>query len=165
MTLDDIKARCEEVGNCWIWQGAVSATGYPITKASGVRSGCLLVRRLAVELDGRPAKPRQPVLASCGDKLCCNPACLKPSNASAVGKAAAKAGAWKTLARRAKIAKAQREKVGKLTQEIVTEVKTSHESTRVIAKRLGINRRRVVDIRNGRAWIDYSNPFAQLGAR
>lgn len=165
MTLNDIKARCEEVGECWIWQGAVSASGYPIMKAAGVRSGCLLVRRVVVELDGRPAAHRQPVLASCGERLCCNPACLKPSTASAVGKAAAKAGAWQTIARRAKIAKAQRQRVGKLTQEIVAEVKSSAESSRTIAKRLGINRRRVVEIRNGRAWIDYSNPFAGLGAR
>lgn len=165
MTLEDIKARCEEVGDCWIWQGAVSASGYPIMKAAGVRSGCLLVRRVVVELDGRPAAPRQPVIASCADRLCCNPACLKPSNAKAVGKAAAKAGAWKNIARRAKIAKTQRERVGKLTLEIVAEVKFSAESSRKIAKRLGINRRRVNAIRNGTAWVDYSNPFAGLGAR
>ncbi len=164
MNLEDIKDRCEEVGRCWIWQGTVSVSGYPIAKAAGVRSGCILVRRLAVELDGRPAKPRQPVLASCGERLCCNPACLAPSTSSAVGKAAAKAGAWKTIARRAKIAKAKRAN-SKLTPEIVTEVRTSPESSRVIAKRLGINRRRIVDIRNGRAWIDYSSPFAGLGAR
>jgi hypothetical protein len=164
MTLDDIKARCEEVGKCWIWQGSVSVAGYPIVKAAGVRSGTLLVRRLAVELDGRPALPRQPVLATCGERLCCNPACLNPSSASAVGKAAAKAGAWKTVSRRAKIAKAKRAN-SKLTSEMVSEVRASPESSRVIAKRMGINRRRVLDIRNGRAWIDYSSPFQGLGAR
>ena len=49
---------------CWIWQGAYGSTGYPIMKSPGVKGGCLLVRRVVVELDSRPAKPRQPAWAA-----------------------------------------------------------------------------------------------------
>lgn len=162
MNIKYIKDRCVEVGDCWIWQGAVGASGYPITKASGVKSGCVLVRRLAVELDGRPAKPRQPVRATCNDKKCCNPDHLVPSTWSAIGKIAGASGAFSGVNRCAKIAKAKRERDAKLTVEQVQEIRESTEAQRKIAERMGVNKNVIQSIRAGKAWKDYSNPFAGL---
>lgn len=163
MNLEIIKGRCIEEGECWIWQGAYSSNGYPIMKAAGVKSGCLLVRRLVVELDGRPAKPRQPVAASCDDKRCCNPACLKPSSTSAIGKKAGKNGAYSRMSRRAKIA-ASRRGHGKLNYEQAAEIRLSKESGPVLAERYGIDKSMVNNIKRGEAWRDYSSPFAGLMA-
>ena len=55
LTLDHIKARTEEVGDCWIWQQGAT-NGYPQMKVQG--RCCKLVRRMVVEIDGRPAEPR-----------------------------------------------------------------------------------------------------------
>ena len=44
ITIDQIRARCAEVGDCWIWQNAVSNTGYPIIKVKGCN--CQFVRRV-----------------------------------------------------------------------------------------------------------------------
>lgn len=70
ITLDQIYSRCEEVGDCWIWQGATSDTGYPIMKRHG--GPCLLVRRVVMQLTDRPPAARQPVTAACEDKRCCS---------------------------------------------------------------------------------------------
>lgn len=163
VTLEEIHARCEEVGDCWIWQDAVSATGYPIMRR---RPGpCLLVRRVAVELDGRPAAPRQPVAASCGDKRCCNPEHLAPTTLSAVGAAAAAKGAYSSPTRGAKIAKAKRA-TGKLTEAIAAEIRASDETGPVLAARYGVDKSLINSIRSGKAWKTYTgNFFAGLGAR
>lgn len=34
-TLEKIKSRCEEVADCWIWQGYTTQTGYPMAKIGG----------------------------------------------------------------------------------------------------------------------------------
>ena len=53
LTLAHIKALTEEVGDCWIWQMGCSTNGYPQMKIQG--RCCKLVRRMVVEIEGRPA--------------------------------------------------------------------------------------------------------------
>jgi hypothetical protein len=161
MTLDDIKAHCEEVGDCWVWQGSVLGTGYPQAKIDGK---CVLIRRLALELIGRPPNPRQPVMARCDDKRCCNPEHLVPTNARVISKRAAAKGLYSTLQRRAAIARAKRA-TAKLTPELVAQIRENKESLRAAVKRFGVSQQRIHLIRSGKAWIDYSNPFIGLGAR
>lgn len=164
VTLKEIHDRCEEVGDCWIWQQAVSTNGYPILRR---RPGpCLLVRRVVVELAGRPAATRQPVVCSCDEKLCCNPAHLKSSSNSDVGKKAAKKGAFSGKARGAKIAASKRA-AGKLTMDDARAIRASSETGPILAARYGVNRSLIQSIRTGKAWKDYSNPFGGLmgGAR
>jgi len=87
ITLETIKDRCHEVADCWLWKNATSDGGYPIVKVRGC--GCRLVRRLVLDFVGTPAMPRQPVVTTCGEKLCVNPAHLKASTTAAVSQAAA----------------------------------------------------------------------------
>ena len=63
ITIQEIKDRTDEVGECWIWKRGTTS-GYPQLKVPG--RACKLVRRLVVELDGRPAEVRQPVITTCG---------------------------------------------------------------------------------------------------
>lgn len=162
MMLDDIKARCEEVGECWIWQGATGQTGYPIVKVAG--QGCKLVRRLVLELRGVELKPRQPTVTTCNDKLCVCPEHVKATNPSSVGRAAAKRGAFSSPARGAKIAKARRAAAdSKLTAEAAREIRESSESGPALARKYGVNRSRIQAIKSGKAWKDYTgNPFQGL---
>lgn len=164
LTLKMIHDRCDEVGDCWIWKGATGAQGYPIVRRRP--AACLLVRRVAVELDGRPAKPRQPVTATCGDKLCCNPAHLKPSTPAAIARVAAAKGSFATPERAARIAASKRKSSqAKLTMEQAREIRMSEESGPVLAERYGVNRSMIGSIRRGTAWRDYSNPLAGLVPR
>ena len=158
ITIQEIKARTDEVGDCWIWQKCTSS-GYPQIKVAGC--ACKLVRRIVVALDGRPAEPRQPVITTCGEQKCVNPAHLRSSTISAVGKRAAAAGGWKGKARGSKIA-AKKRATGKLTMEIAREIRMSVESGPVLSARYGVDKSLVNRIKRGHAWKDYTNPFGGL---
>lgn len=160
-TLDKIKSRCEEVADCWIWQGYTTKIGYPMAKIGGKAQ---LVRRVVCELDGRPPAPRQPVAARCNDKLCCKPAHLYPSSIKVIAKAAAKRGAFSSADRAAKIAATKRA-AGKLTMEKAREIRMRPESAPVLAPIYGVDKSLINKVRSGKAWRDMSSPFAGLGAR
>lgn len=158
-TLAQIKAKTEEVGDCWIWQGYISNTGYPV-----YGKGHKLVRRIVYELGGNVLKPRQPIITTCGDKCCVNPAHIKASTIAEVSKKAAEGGAWGGLARAAKIAATKRT-AGKIDMETALAIRMSDESGPVLAERYGLHRSMVNRIKRGESWKDHTNPFFALGAR
>ena len=164
LTLAHIKARTEEVGDCWIWQQGTT-NGYPQMKVQG--RCCKLVRRMVVEIEGRPAEPRQPVVATCGEALCVNPAHLKATSTSDAAKRAAKKGAWQGKARAAKIAKTRRRSNVNKKLDIykAREIRMSTESGPVLAARYGVDRSLISRIKRGTDWKDYANPYSALGAR
>ncbi len=146
ITLEHLKSRTDEVGQCWIWNSTTSSNGYPIIKPYGCR--CELARRLAFTLAGGTLNPREPV-----------------GTVSKIGKNAAKRGGWKSKTRGAKIANAKR-KTGKLSMDIAKEIRYSAETLVVVAERFKINVSWAKKIRNGSAWKEYTpNAFTGLGAR
>ncbi len=156
--IEVLKAKTEELADCWLWTGSTTSQGYPIVKHDGC---CKLARRVMFELNGGTLAARQPLITTCGEKLCINPEHLKASTTSKVAKAAAKRGAWTGLARAAKIAKTKR-KQGKINMEIAQAIRNSPDPAHVEASRYGIDKSLAVRIRAGLAWKDYSNPYASL---
>jgi len=163
MTLDEIKSRCEEEGECWIWKDATDSSGYPIAKVDGK---CQLVRRVAYGLKAGSTKllPRQPVIAKCNCRLCVNPTCLRASSVAEVSQIAGKAGKLSGVAKGAKIAAFKRAKNAKITMEIARSIRMSDETGPVLAARHNIDKALVNRIKRGGAWKDYSNPFMGLMA-
>ena len=163
ITIKEIKDRCDEIGDCWIWKNSVGEYGYPIIRRN---KQCLLVRRVVAEIKGTPPNPRQPVVTSCGDKRCCNPQHIELSTTKQVAKAAGKAGAFSQIDRCAKIAKSRRSlPSAKLTMEKAREIRTSDKSRKELAEEFGISLSLVKAVRAGTTWKEYSSPFAGLGAR
>ena len=161
ISLKYIKDRCVDEGECWIWQLATSQAGYPIVRLRP--QPCQLVRRLVLELLGRPAQPRQPTVTTCGDKRCCNPDHIRTSTLKAIGRKAAQRGAFSSPARAAKIAAAKRaSSYAKLSMDDARAIRASSEPGPVLALRYGIDKSMVNNIKRGAAWRDYSNPFAGL---
>ena len=162
MTLDQIKDRCRQCGDCWEWIGHAGSSGnHPQAKIDGkVR----LVRRYAYELSGREIRPDRKLSCSCENKKCINPQHMLALTESQKGKRAAARGAFSNPARGKKIADGRR-KTGKLTMEQAMEIRMSEESGPTLAARFGINRSLVGCIKRGERWKDYTNPFAGLGAR
>lgn len=171
-----LTARTEEVGDCLIWTGALSSPGdngagrggYPIIRLTHGHA-CKTVRRVIVELFGdkdgrRDLAARQPVETTCGDRLCIAQDHLVISSPKKVGKRAAKAGKFSSIARSAKISAARRGHM-KLTADQAAEIRVSNESGPVLAERYGVNRSLINGIKRGDVWRDYSSPFAGLGAR
>ena len=151
----------EEFADCILWTSAVGATGHPIYKPHGCP--CTLVRRDVFRLAGGSLIPRQPVDSTCGELRCVNPDHLFQSTTSAIAIKAGKKGAFSSKTRCAKIAAAQRAKA-KLTMDQARTIRMSGESGPVLATRYGVNRSVINNIKLGRSWKDYKNPFSALMA-
>lgn len=158
LTPEAIEARADEVGECLIWRGSVSGEGYPTMKCGGA---CRLVRRVMMEAQNIELAPRQPVITTCGEKLCISRKHLRKSTVALAAKAAAARGAFSRPDRRAKIAAGKR-KIGKLTMEIAREIRLSADTGPVLAARYGVNRSLINRIKKGTAWVDFASPFAGL---
>lgn len=158
-----IAERCVEFADdCWLWTGATAARN-PIVRMPG--QPCTTVRRVVLELDGRPASPRQPCTTTCGEPLCVNPAHVVASTVKAVAKKAAKRGAWSTPGRIAKITATKRKSSTLMSMDLARTIRQSSEPLADVAARHGLKLSHVKVIRLGRIWKDNASPFAGLGQR
>ena len=151
--------RTEECGDCMIWTGAIGTGGHPIYRPHG--KTCTLVRRSAYHLSGRTLIPRKPLVATCRDNRCINPAHTVASTTAKVAQAAAARGAYSTLKRRAAIAAGVKHR-RKITDEQALEILTSAESGPVLAARYGVHRSLITRIRAMKARVNLTNPYLQL---
>lgn len=157
-TIEEVKARCEEVGDCWIWQGKCTSTGYPQAKINGKAT---LVRRHVAALKGITLVRRQPVRAICDDPKCCNPAHIRASTVKEIAEIAGSKGKHSAPSKCIAIALDKRKK-SKLNMEQAQEIRLSAESGPVLAERYGVHKSLINMIKQGKAWKDYSSPFAGL---
>ena len=155
-----LASRCDEFGDCLIWRDSTTEQGYPIYKPVGC--GCTLVRRAVFVMHGGQIKTRQPVVTTCGERACINPQHLAASTTRAVALAAGARGAHSGIAIGAKIAAVKRASVAKITMEAAREIRLSTETGPVLAQRHGVHKSLNNSIKRGKAWKDYSNPFAGL---
>ena len=160
-----LKARTVEEGECWIWTGCVAGHGYPLANLRKLQDRPVLVRRIAAALAGRAPDAGQPVRMKCRCKQCVNPAHATPSSTKEIGRMAAKRGAWKGIARAAKIS-AARLKTSTIDADAVTAVKMAERGTlQSVCEQYGVAYSTAKAIRSGRIRRDYSSPWAGMGAR
>lgn len=161
MTLDDIKVRCEEVGECWEWQGAYSPSGTPVMYARAERT---TVRRVVWRIvKGAPLDPELMAGVKCDNPRCVRPEHIKPKTKAQVLSGMASNG--NQALRAAKIAAAQRKRSTKLDEAKVAHIRTSDATNVALAAELGVHHSLISAIRKGRAWRNFGSPFAGLGAR
>ena len=159
-----IKARCIEEGECWIWQGAMSQRLYPMVSYNGKTTP---VRRVVCMLDGRPPKKGQPIECACENRQCVRPSHMKATTMVKLGKKTAKAGYLSTKAKCAKVSAAHRSSGrAKLSVEKAQEIRESTETGAKLAIKYGVDESIVNRVRRGLLWKNYAaTPFAGLGAR
>lgn len=146
-------------GKCWEWQGAVHSSGpTPVTRFGGK---VVMVRRELAVAAGMPLEGRV-TTTKCGNPLCVNPAHVTTATRRELSlQAAATHKRHASPLTRKKIADRGRAR-SKLTLEQAQEIREATGSQREIAARYGVDQKTVWLIKQGRAWIDYSNPFSQL---
>lgn len=88
-SLDDIKARCIEVGECWEWQGAVAGDGQPRHRMGGRDRKA---HHTAFEFAGKLKPEGKYLVRCCGNLMCVNPKHIEPMNRSEQMKLAASMG-------------------------------------------------------------------------
>lgn len=162
-TIDTLRARCIDVGDCWEWQGARTDTGHPTVRHDGKTH---LVRRLAASLAGIPMPQNAKAMNTCENLRCVNPDHIVMRTHRQVMKRQGELGKLSDIARIAKIAATKRAKYGKLTTEQVRAIRDSSETGVSMAALHGISQGKVSAIRRHRCWRDLAgNPFTGLGAR
>ncbi len=158
--LEYLRARTEEVGECWEWTGAMqNATSTPVMRYQGAAQP---VRRVIAAELGMPAKGRMATVRCC-NSLCVNPEHVVLLTRKQLQQRTARLTQPQTNELRSrKMAQAARRN-GKLTEAQVAEIRALDGLTqRQIAARYGIAQATVSAIRRGVKWKDYSNPWLQL---
>lgn len=158
-SLDMIRARCTECGDCWEWERAISNGRYPTLRYKG---RVINARRAVFEMSGGKLQPKSFVVVTCGNARCLNPEHLKQVTQKAHLTKVAALGAMGGPVRSAKIAAAKRARHGKITLDDARHIRASDEPVKVLAERYDLSKDRIYRIRRGQAWREYSNPFAGL---
>ena len=150
VTLDIIRERCNEEGECWLWSQGHNSAGHPVVRHDGETR---LVRRVAAKLAGKDIDGKL-LRATCRNSGCCNPAHLVPTSRSKISRdthAAADEGMRVSRAaacRRSVVLRG----VAKLNPAIVAALKLRPETDTEIAREMGLHPKTINDARNGRTW-------------
>lgn len=162
--MERIRAKCVEDGDCLIWTGATTSNGTPTMRMPKTRE-MIGVRRLVLKIAGRW---KEGLLAT---STCGHPQCVCEHHARGVTRAQLSKLAIKRTAyhlspaRNAKIAAAARARYGKLTPEMREAIMESDLPQRVLGEMYGVGQHSISELKQGKSYRDYANPFAGLGAR
>jgi hypothetical protein len=75
LKLSDIEARCDVVGDCWLWKQGTNSEGVPQARTRGKS---VLVRREVAFLSNKVQPPKGYfVVSECQDRLCVAPKCVR----------------------------------------------------------------------------------------
>lgn len=163
-TIETIRAKCDEVGDCWEWAGGYGNTNHPYVRHDG---GNVLVRRLVAQLAGKTLTAKTRAVASCNNPRCVNPAHVAVQTHQQVMARQGAIGNLSDPLRIAKIAATKRaSSQAKLTWEQVTAIRASDATHLEEAKKHGVHPSKIASIRQYRCWKEFSdNPWLGLGAR
>jgi hypothetical protein len=163
--LDDIKSRCEEVGECWEWRGAFTGPkgrNTPCMKlpaALDQKRPTVSVHRFVFELENE-VRPGNLVWRSCCNRACVNPEHQKQGTRKQFANFMKRNGSYKPSALRiARTTAKRRSQATKLTMEKAREVRLAQgqRSAKELAAELGINPSWVWRIWRGEGWKEEAN--------
>lgn len=151
---------------CWPWQGARGDYGHGQISSGGKHGRLLQAHRVAWELEHGPIPDGLKILHECDNPPCCNPRHLFLGTQADNMADMARKGRWSANGprralrgeehplRRNPAAAARGERVGgaKLTEELVRMIRSSRRSQRDLARELGVDRRTISFIRQGKTW-------------
>lgn len=162
-TIESLKARTIEEGDCWLWQG-YKANGTPQVShpRPGFSSKMYSVRRLMRDLvTGKPT-PDGHYVTRCNTPECVRPEHVlyrtDPEHLQAIGR---KSGTGVTKANKLRKYQIERGRA-KLNDEIAHAIRMSNETGVALAKRYGVDRSLISQVRRGLAWKVLANPFRGL---
>jgi hypothetical protein len=161
-TLDSLKARTIEEGDCWLWQGYIqNNTPQVVSYASGSKR-MVSVRRLLRELITGRVQPDGHYSNTCG-----NPLCVNPDHTIWRGQDAH----MRAMAKKRRVSDVTANKLrnyrvntgqAKLSESKAQEIRLSEEPGPVLAERYGVSRSWINRVKRGEVWRVLSSPFAGL---
>ena len=161
-TIESLRARCIEDGDCLIWQGGAYTNGSPRAHVHGERR-TTSARAVWLVLHGKVQQPGKFAFSTCGNPLCMAHAVFL-TRAQIGKRVAALTGYAQNPARRERIALSKRATASPLTPDQVHDIRYGPGLITEKAARHKVSEQTASAIVNGRRWRDYRNPFAQLAA-
>ena len=161
-TLDSLKARCIEVGDCWEWQGYLGNNTPQVVAYPDGKKKMVSVRRLLRELITGQPQPDGHYSNTCGNRLCVNPD-------HTIWKS--EAVHMKTMGRKRKVSAVTANKLrkyrvdnglAKLNEYKAQIIRLSPEPAPVLAERFGVSKSWINRIRRGAAWRVLAGPWMGL---
>ena len=157
-TVESLKAMTIECGDCWEWQKYI-ANGTPYVCHNEKMTS---VRKLFTSLMGGYLPNGWFISTKCDNQKCVNPDHYLKLSRSAMSSRNGKR-AVQSVAKRLKIQKLKQASYGKLTWEIVDEIRSSDESSRQLASKYSVNKSLICRVRANKAWVRFeNNVFAGL---
>lgn len=166
VSLGELYANCEQVGDCMEWQGRTRDGVFPQLWDNASRKW-LSVRRLVVQLsrDGRPLPTRMRCSMRCENDACIAEGHILVRSMSQMMKAVVRAGRHMTSAQRAAIIKGARSRsTVKLTLEQARAIRASELSSREAAIEYGVHSSMIRMIRRNEYWREDPVPGASIFA-
>jgi hypothetical protein len=160
-TLDSLKARTIEEGDCWLWQGYLQNNTPQVASYKNGGKRMVSVRKLIRELETGRQQPKGHYSNTCGECSCVNPDhTIWRSNHMHMRSMGRGRG---SVTKAAKL-REYRVSTGqvKLSESKAQEIRLSDDSGPVLAERYGVSRGLINRIKRGRAWRVLSSPFAGL---
>ncbi len=155
-TIESLKARCVEEGDCWLWQG-YAANKVPMVHKDG---GMVSVRRLMFDLMGKRTREGYYV------PVCGNKECVCPDHTRYRSQAEHVAFMNKqefSLERRLKMTAARRARADVvLSVDKARMIRSAYGSYAEISEAYGVTKSVVGRIKQGNYWRDLNSPFAGL---
>lgn len=159
-----IHSRCEEDGDCMLWQGSRDQGGRPKLSFKPAQGVCktLQPRRLVWEQSKGPIPKSLFVTVTCGNPLCLNPAHMELITKGEVIRRTAQNPA--TRARR-HLAGLKRREESERDMELARQIRQSPKSGAQLSREMGIPATTISAIRLHKRWREtQANPFAGLMA-
>lgn len=162
-TIDSLKERTIEIGDCWIWQGYMANGSPQVYHYDRIRT----VRRVMKELISGEAPPKHLYIAAkCGDPKCVNPDHFICRTRQQHMSYMAGNTDQKNINRRIKLREAAKKRgLQKLTDEQIKDILASDLSGAELGRRLNVSRGLIGLIRRGKSrtiTVQTNNPFAGL---
>jgi hypothetical protein len=161
-TIESLKARTIEEGDCWLWQGYIvnstpQVIGYPDGKKKMVS-----VRRMLRELVTGQKQPDGHFGNTCGNHQCVNPDHAIWRGQDAHMRAMAKTRTVSTVT--AHKLRQHRINAGfaKLDESKAQEIRMSSEPAPVLAERFGVSKSAISRIRRNEVWRILTSPWQGL---
>lgn len=153
MTLDEVKDRCEEEGECLLWTGGMASGISPCLKVEGRTSN---LRTLLWRGSGKVLLKDEYVGTTCKNPRCVLHLARKKKAKVLVGRTV-------PADTRRRIAMAWKAK-SKLSDADVQAIRLSEATHTALSEQFGVAHSTIRKIRAGALRRDYSNPFAGLAA-
>lgn len=142
-----VKALSTEDGGCWMWNGHTTSHGVPVVNFAGKQD---TVRRSILKANNKIIYKGHSVSTTCGHLACVNPDHIKVMTVSERTKRAAQKVNQKLKAYR--LNKSMRERLAKLTEDQVREIKLSSDTLTALSKVYPVSVEQIRRIRSGKSW-------------